>query len=274
KKSSEEKPTSTIISIEESISTVVANTYSPSSTSVASEHHWSPAPIRLPSPTHKSSQLQTVLSPKPPKHTQPVRPKCGMCDNRAGDDNELITCSLCGISGHAISCLNCSQQLLKRIKESSRWECPNCKKCGICGEPDIDLVICIVCDRGYHSQCIKLPNNFTVSKYICEDCKPKPVVKTSTKKASHSVSTVSVHTKAEKRFVAEELTSIKPLKGQRVAKSATQLKAEKLRKNAEKARKQRERRAAMRLRAEAIKHKTTTKAKPSKPTESTAKSVK
>ena len=104
------------------------------------------------SKAQKSSQKQS---------SQQSQPKCGMCGSAGDGDNELITCSSCGMSGHAISCLNCSPQMLKRIKESAHWECPNCKKCQVCGDTDVELLICSVCDRGYHSHCLKHPNAFS-----------------------------------------------------------------------------------------------------------------
>ena len=141
------------MSIEESIQSVVANTYI-----VAPSAQRPDQDISEPTPTHRP-----LSSPRAHKSSakQSAQRKCGMCNTAGDSDNELITCSLCGMSGHAISCLNCSPQLLKRIKESSHWECPNCKKCNICGRKDVEqeLIICTVCDKGFHSPCIKLSNN-------------------------------------------------------------------------------------------------------------------
>ena len=88
-----------------------------------------------------------------------------------------------------------------------------------------------------------------VSKYVCDDCKPKPVLK-SPKNSSQSVLT---SVKSRDQSILEAIVpSVKnPLKSQRPIKSAAQLKAEKLRKNAEKARKQREKRAELKAKAEA-----------------------
>ena len=92
-----------------------------------------------------------------------------------------------------------------------------------------------------------------VSKYVCDDCKPKPVLK-SPKNSSQSVFTCL---KSKEQSVVEEVVpsvTSNPFKSsQRQKKSAAQLKAEKLRKNAEKARKQREKRAELKAKAEAAK---------------------
>lgn len=82
---------------------------------------------------------------------------CGMCGKSdKHDKDELITCSVCGLSGHS-KCLGCSEALLKRIKEFPKWECPNCKKCPLCGEHDDETnLICIVCDRGFHRSCLNI----------------------------------------------------------------------------------------------------------------------
>jgi hypothetical protein len=111
--------------------------------------------------------LPPVLSPpklRPQTQSQQQSQQmstCGMCKT-GGDSqsNELITCSLCGMSGHA-HCLGASLQLFKRIKEFPDWECPNCKKCPICSTHDDDLIICSVCDRGFHRLCIKVSNSFS-----------------------------------------------------------------------------------------------------------------
>src|SRR5699024_4280368 len=82
---------------------------------------------------------------------------CGMCHKSdQGGRDELITCSVCGLSGHS-KCLGCSDALLKRIKEFPNWECPNCKKCPLCGVHDDETnLICNQCDRGFHRRCLKI----------------------------------------------------------------------------------------------------------------------
>ncbi|XP_054166683.1 histone acetyltransferase KAT6B-like [Oppia nitens] len=274
KKSSEEKPISSILSIEESIQSVVANTYvtSPKTDLWSDEaSHTTTSPISTPSTTPYSSPKS---SQKQLQSQSSKQPKCGMCgkSGSSGDNDELITCSLCGMSGHAISCLNCSEQLLKRIKDSSHWECPNCKKCPICGQHDVELIICSECDRGFHCRCLKIANTFTVAKYVCDDCRPKPAVKLS-KKLPPIVSTTLSPIK-EKRLTGQEVTAVKPLKRQKLIKSPAQQKADKLKRNAEKARKQRERRAAARARVLAERQKANPKPKSAKTTETVSSPLK
>lgn len=87
---------------------------------------------------------------------------CGLCHKSdQGGRDELITCSVCGLSGHS-KCLGCSEGLLKRIKEFPNWECPNCKKCPLCGIHDEDTnLICIKCDRGFHRRCLNITLSYS-----------------------------------------------------------------------------------------------------------------
>lgn len=83
---------------------------------------------------------------------------CLICGKN--DKNELITCSICRMSGHS-TCLDCSESLFKRIKELPNWECPNCKKCPVCGVHDDETnIVCVVCDRAFHRSCLQVnPSN-------------------------------------------------------------------------------------------------------------------
>ncbi|RWS28222.1 Myst3 protein-like protein, partial [Leptotrombidium deliense] len=154
------------------------------------------------SPSHNSDAAITpkksdVVSPmmSPSRKTQ----TCGLCKQDSSKD-ELISCSVCNLCGHA-SCLGCSKELFERIKKSVDWQCPNCKTCSICNQRDdgsIDLLICKVCDKGFHKNCVKLGNSspplsLTIS-WLCDDCKhpkPEPQQKSETSSVPKSPSRVS-----------------------------------------------------------------------------------
>jgi hypothetical protein len=94
-------------------------------------------------------------------------PKCGKC-GIAGDEsqsNQLIKCSLCGMSGHS-QCLGCSPTLLNRIKQFPYWECIDCKKCPICKLHDEQLFICDGCDRGFHLNCIQTSDIYSCNENL------------------------------------------------------------------------------------------------------------
>ncbi|KAI1292153.1 Histone acetyltransferase KAT6A [Halotydeus destructor] len=98
---------------------------------------------------------------------------CLVCKGDSSKE-KLITCSVCGTSGHA-TCLNCSDELFERICKSVDWQCPNCKMCAICNKADepgsADLTICTECDKGYHRNCIRLPyENHIGSRWSCYSC--------------------------------------------------------------------------------------------------------
>ncbi|KAH9521562.1 Zinc finger protein ubi-d4 [Dermatophagoides farinae] len=88
------------------------------------------------------------------------------CDFCLGDSNEnkktqeaedLVSCSDCGRSAHP-SCLQFTPTMILSVKKY-RWQCIECKSCGICGTSDNDdqLLFCDDCDRGYHMYCLKPP---------------------------------------------------------------------------------------------------------------------
>ncbi|TNN08879.1 Histone acetyltransferase KAT6B [Schistosoma japonicum] len=103
-----------------------------------------------------------------------VIPICGLClgtselNNKTNSAEEMIACWECGQSGHP-SCLKMPPDLVKRIS-TIRWLCVDCKRCCLCQsnaenqnpplvkeDPQYDLLLCDVCDRGFHLKCAE-PN--------------------------------------------------------------------------------------------------------------------
>ncbi|CAH8596856.1 unnamed protein product [Schistosoma intercalatum] len=103
-----------------------------------------------------------------------VIPICGLClgtselNNKTNSAEEMIACWECGQSGHP-TCLKMPPDLVKRIS-SIRWLCVDCKRCCLCQsnsedqnastdkeDPQSDLLLCDVCDRGFHLKCAE-PN--------------------------------------------------------------------------------------------------------------------
>jgi len=131
------------------------------------------------SDNHHSSSLRPSLLPLAPVVNQSRLLICGICRDGESVDS-LITCSSCGLSGHA-TCLSCSPELFHRIRRSTDWQCPNCKTCNICGQRDDphsailhsvpgDLVICSICDKGVHRSCVNLPLTDLCTTWKCSDC--------------------------------------------------------------------------------------------------------
>ncbi|RWS06892.1 hypothetical protein B4U79_14637 [Dinothrombium tinctorium] len=152
----------------------------------ASDEIKSATPAKKPRPVKKPND-----SSSPKKSTEALIPQllpnvkkqqmCGICKDDSSKD-ELISCSVCNLSGHA-SCLNCTKELFERIKKSVVWQCPNCKTCSICDQKDeggnIDLIICSICDKGYHKNCIKFSNSHSslpltvTTNWVCDGCNIK-----------------------------------------------------------------------------------------------------
>ena len=101
---------------------------------------------------------------------------CGFCKgtrekNKYGEDEELLSCSECGNSGHP-SCMQYSKELTIRVQEED-WQCVECKKCHICKEQGnaANLLFCDACDKGYHMECVTPPmDDMPMGSWICDDC--------------------------------------------------------------------------------------------------------
>lgn len=107
----------------------------------------------------KSSNSTTV----PVDNITDNSPYCDFCLGDAKENRktqkpeELVSCSDCDRSGHP-SCLNFTPNIILSVKKY-KWQCIECKSCGLCGTSDNDdqLLFCDDCDRGYHMYCLTPP---------------------------------------------------------------------------------------------------------------------
>ncbi|XP_023027415.1 zinc finger protein ubi-d4 isoform X2 [Leptinotarsa decemlineata] len=112
------------------------------------------APLDIPGPSVGMSE--GVKKPSP-------SPYCDFClgdskvNKKTGIQEELVSCSDCGRSGHP-SCLQFTDNMKISVKKY-RWQCIECKCCSVCGNSDNDdqLLFCDDCDRGYHMYCLSPP---------------------------------------------------------------------------------------------------------------------
>ena len=116
----------------------------------------------------------------------PVKPNqlCSFClctaeDNKHHQYEQLLSCHLCGNSGHP-SCLKYNQKLVLKIR-CDEWECLDCKMCVLCSVRDKaastsnKLLICDACDKGYHMDCLEPPLfDMPRGKWFCYVCEPIP----------------------------------------------------------------------------------------------------
>ncbi|KAI6656422.1 Histone acetyltransferase KAT6B isoform X3 [Oopsacas minuta] len=114
----------------------------------------------------------------------PVKPNqlCSFClctaeDNKHHQHEDLLSCHLCGNSGHP-SCLKYSQKLVAKIR-AEEWQCLDCKMCALCSVRDKavstsnKLLICDSCDKGYHMDCLEPPLfEMPRGKWYCYMCEP------------------------------------------------------------------------------------------------------
>lgn len=98
-----------------------------------------------------------------PDNNNDNSPYCDFCLGDASENKktqkpeELVSCSDCGRSGHP-TCLNFTPNIILSVKKY-KWQCIECKSCGLCGTSDNDdqLLFCDDCDRGYHMYCLDPP---------------------------------------------------------------------------------------------------------------------
>jgi len=116
-------------------------------------------------PAHKSSNPEEIEGQRSASG-KPLASPSAYCDFCLGDSaenkktrsaEELVSCSDCGRSAHP-TCLQFTPNMVISVKKY-RWQCIECKSCGLCGTSDNDdqLLFCDDCDRGYHMYCLKPP---------------------------------------------------------------------------------------------------------------------
>eukprot|EP00795_Rhopilema_esculentum_P005106 gene5106-225_t len=101
---------------------------------------------------------------------------CGFCKgtrerNRYDDEEDLLTCSECGNSGHP-SCLQYSKELTQRVSKEP-WQCIECKICTNCQEQGdaANLLFCDACDKGFHMDCLEPPlDDMPTGSWVCLEC--------------------------------------------------------------------------------------------------------
>jgi len=101
---------------------------------------------------------------------------CGFCRgtrerNRYDEEEDLLTCSECGNSGHP-SCLQYSKELTQRVSREP-WQCIECKICTKCQDQGdaANLLFCDACDKGYHMDCLDPPlDDMPTGSWVCQEC--------------------------------------------------------------------------------------------------------
>eukprot|EP00794_Sanderia_malayensis_P012840 gene12840-14160_t len=101
---------------------------------------------------------------------------CGFCRgtrerNRYDEEEDLLTCSECGNSGHP-SCLQYSRELTQRVSKED-WQCIECKICNLCKDQGdaANLLFCDACDKGFHMDCLDPPlDDMPTGSWVCEEC--------------------------------------------------------------------------------------------------------
>ena len=70
----------------------------------------------------------------------------------------VIECDLCD-SKHHPGCIEIKDPVLVCKIQNYDWHCSNCKLCSECNKEGDDdkLLFCDLCDRGYHTFCLKPP---------------------------------------------------------------------------------------------------------------------
>ncbi|EFP81054.2 hypothetical protein PGT21_008257 [Puccinia graminis f. sp. tritici] len=79
--------------------------------------------------------------------------------SRRRGKGEMVSCWECGQSGH-FSCMELNNLTIKSHAKSYPWLCLECRRCHGCdkkGDDDQNMLLCAVCDRGWHGECLNPP---------------------------------------------------------------------------------------------------------------------
>ena len=83
------------------------------------------------------------LDQRNPKKSASPSNYCDFClgdsteNKKTNEAEDLVSCSDCGRSGHP-SCLQFTANMILSVKKY-RWQCIECKSCGLCGTSDNDV---------------------------------------------------------------------------------------------------------------------------------------
>ncbi|CDZ96171.1 Histone acetyltransferase (MYST family) [Phaffia rhodozyma] len=124
------------------------------------------------------AKVERIRKPPIPKAIPDI--DCSFCGgddqmNKAGIPEDMISCHLCGRSGH-LSCLRMENKELIDTVRRYEWMCIECKSCEICGVKgdDSKILFCDKCDRGYHCDCLTPPlKRPPKDDWVCPPCRPK-----------------------------------------------------------------------------------------------------
>ncbi|WAR59514.1 hypothetical protein PtB15_11B154 [Puccinia triticina] len=110
-------------------------------------------PISLIAHSLNSSNDPNPIDPLPGSSSSPAA-----APRRRGK-GEMVSCWECGQSGH-FSCMELNNLTIKSHVKSYPWLCLECRRCHGCdkkGDNDHNMLLCAVCDRGWHGECLNPP---------------------------------------------------------------------------------------------------------------------
>ena len=93
----------------------------------------------------KVTLAELLLVPRATSGKPPISNYCDFClgnsveNKKTKSAEELVSCSDCGRSAHP-TCLQFTPNMTNSVKKY-RWQCIECKSCGLCGTSDNDVNI-------------------------------------------------------------------------------------------------------------------------------------
>ncbi|XP_062529600.1 supporter of activation of yellow protein isoform X2 [Bombyx mori] len=149
---------------------------SASDSSVHSDSHTQQAKRKRVSKVKRSSQAEKEKEKEKEKELEPaeVEDTCRACKlrlegNRKHTHERFLVCATCNAKLHP-GCVELGPDTIRKCREYP-WQCAECKTCGQCSRPadDDKMLFCDLCDRGFHSYCVGLPEVPT-GRWHCVEC--------------------------------------------------------------------------------------------------------